>query len=721
MSAILCPVIDESFANAEAVDTFYDKIALDRIRKTYEVREQPILGSPGESCKTNLFFGFFFDGTKNNYIQAETGKNHSNVARLYDCYPGISVKGTLPDTFDWKYQPERYSHFFKAYIPGVASPFPQINDLGTGVMGAAGGHLGEARIVWGLIQAINNVHRYFHKGVPMILTEEANLLIRRIRLTKESRKAMVSRTKRQDSDHSDSMNWQFAREIFEIILLRLHKAIEKNLLDKNGVPKNKDPAVVKKIFVSVFGFSRGATQARAFTNWLLSLCKLDAILLGKSEGMTLGGFPVKFDFLGLFDTVASVGLGNSLGNSVAGKMFDGHGAWSDTEDSLRIPPDIRCIHLVAAHELRRSFPVDSISVKSVMPDNSLEVVVPGVHSDLGCGYAPLEQGRGARADGSDMLARIPLVYMYKMARLAGVPLKLELASAEAKKRFVIQPSTIKALNDYLAACKKTKGSVTEVMREQARLQMEWRLARRASGKTPLQSSPSFLRANNFDKNDLDSASREFEVEIAKFEVWLADKGKKFVPSAQERGFDNSHLDEWEEIATWWDKRSIPGPAVMTMFDDYVHDSRAWFKLIPGNPDNPEGAKAKLDEWTATRENEIARAKMRAKNRRDVERFSGQRTRDDRQPADESALSSDQLKAIAEYKRTGQIPRYQTIGREPYEACGETWWLAARAGYLRYRKIYGGWDSELLSQATPVENENPLFASSVSSNEGYKAG
>ncbi len=179
MSAILCPLIDGSFANAIAVKTLFSPEDLMLMRLDFTPREQPILGVPGESCKTNLFFGFFFDGTKNNYLQAELGKNHSNVARLYDCYPGLSVKGTLPPAMDWQYKPERYTHFFKVYVPGVASPFEQINDSGTDIKGAAAGYLGEARIVWGLIQAINNVHRYFLKGQPLILTEEANFLIKK--------------------------------------------------------------------------------------------------------------------------------------------------------------------------------------------------------------------------------------------------------------------------------------------------------------------------------------------------------------------------------------------------------------------------------------------------------------------------------------------------------------------------------------------------------------
>ncbi|MCV4690732.1 DUF2235 domain-containing protein, partial [Escherichia coli] len=89
--------------------------------------------------------------------------------------------------------------------------------------------------------------------------------------------------------------------------------------------------------------SRGATAARVFANWFVTLCELDAQLLGRS-GRTLGGFPVEFDFLGLFDTVASVGLASSA------LISHGHGDWADAEVSLRVPAGIKCTHLVSAHE-----------------------------------------------------------------------------------------------------------------------------------------------------------------------------------------------------------------------------------------------------------------------------------------------------------------------------------------------------------------------------------
>jgi hypothetical protein len=97
MSIKLCPIIPNGYQTATSRASLFSTFDLKDLERLEE-REQPPLGIPGQSCTTNLFFGFFFDGTKNNYVQAEAGKNHSNVARLYDCYPGLSVKGVLPES-----------------------------------------------------------------------------------------------------------------------------------------------------------------------------------------------------------------------------------------------------------------------------------------------------------------------------------------------------------------------------------------------------------------------------------------------------------------------------------------------------------------------------------------------------------------------------------------------------------------------------------------------
>jgi hypothetical protein len=674
-----------------------------------EMREQPILGVPGASCKTNLFFGFFFDGTKNNYVLAEKGKNHSNVARLYDCFPGLSVRGVLPASAEWQYKPANFTHFFKVYIPGVASPFKEVNDSGTGLestRGAAMGYRGEARIIWALIQAINNVHRYFYKA-PLVDAAEAAELVSQIDLSPANCRAM-------DPSLSLLLNIpsseEKTRKAFEMILNRLHKAVAQHWTDKQtGRPKKIDPGIVQTIYVSIFGFSRGATEARAFASWLFALCKLDGYLTGKPGATSLGGFDIKIDFMGLFDTVASIGAGNTLGNSIAGKRLDGHSSWAGS-GMLQVPAGIRCLHLVAAHEVRRSFPLDSIAVGQTMADNCSEVVFPGVHSDIGGGYCPCEQGKGADPDGVDMLARIPLVYMYKYARMAGVPLKLEHASEKAQQRFRIDPKTIKALNDYLALAKCKVGPLHTIMREQANLHMQWRLSRRAPGNSPLELTGSFARASVFDQNDLHSSNLDFEKEVAMFESWLAQKGRAFTARAQAPGFGNEHESEWQEIATWWKKPPAPAAAVQRFFDEYIHDSRAWFKLIPGNPDSEEDMHALLKEWVALRQSGRQRnalaEKLFQENQKALFRLVGRKqdANSPKPPPKPDGLTDAQRRAADEYLRTGRIPSMLTEGREPFEWAG----VGVKAGYLRYRKVYGGSDNVLISE-TPAAEPDRLQA------------
>ncbi|MDW5419288.1 hypothetical protein R6242_22200, partial [Iodobacter sp. CM08] len=43
------------------------------------------------TCEEDIFLGFFFDGTNNNKYRDTPEYCHSNVARLYEAYPG---KGT---------------------------------------------------------------------------------------------------------------------------------------------------------------------------------------------------------------------------------------------------------------------------------------------------------------------------------------------------------------------------------------------------------------------------------------------------------------------------------------------------------------------------------------------------------------------------------------------------------------------------------------------------
>lgn len=674
MSATLCPLIRGGFAHATEFKMLFDKDEQNTIR-THETREQPKIGVPGKSCETQLFFGFFFDGTRNNYeASSKSGKqNHTNIARLYDCYPGLSVPGVLPKETDWDYKPDRYSHFFRVYVPGVGTEFKQIKDSGTGLgatMGAAAGWGGAPRIVWALVQAINNVHRYFFKH-PLIDNDEAYDLAHQV--------AIDSKTLYQTKPGSYwaelfKQKDDKTRKTIEDMLRRLHTALTPHWIDKMlGRPPKIDPGIVTKINISIFGFSRGAAQARGFANWLLAMCQRDAELHGRGNAtMTLGGFPVDFTFMGVLDTVASIGMPNTMGNQWGLGMADGHSAWADTDVSLRIPEEIPTLHLVAAHEVRRSFPLDSVSVGAGMPARCEELVFPGVHSDVGGAYAPTEQGKGLDPTGADMLSRIPLVYLYRAARLSGVPLKLELAKAEVKQRFALAPSAIAAFNAYIGQCKIQRGTLTAIMREQRRLFIQWKLLRAANATAALESTASFTRASSFDQNDLHSANMEFGQELAAFNTWRAAQGDRFQPQTQAAGFDNEHLPEWKEISTWWTPSPMLTAEVTGFFDDYVHDSRAWFKLWPdgagGSPDNEDEMHALLKSWVARR---WAAEQARKRN-----------------PRARDGLTAEQGRAADLYAQSGKIPRMDNAGRETY--------ALARAGYLRYRKVYAGGDTVLLS-------------------------
>ncbi|EPN04355.1 hypothetical protein A253_11204, partial [Pseudomonas syringae pv. actinidiae ICMP 19102] len=85
----------------------------------------------------------------------------------------------------------------------------------------------------------------------------------------------------------------------------------------------------------------------------------------------------------------------------------------------------RCLHLAASFEQRLCFPLESIRRESgSYPVNSLEVIYPGVHSDLGGGYPPGDQGKAIGRDDRFLLSQIALNEMYADAFAHGAPLKI---------------------------------------------------------------------------------------------------------------------------------------------------------------------------------------------------------------------------------------------------------------------------------------------------------
>ncbi|EXU76588.1 phospholipase effector Tle1 domain-containing protein [Erwinia mallotivora] len=130
----------------------------------------------------------------------------------------------------------------------------------------------------------------------------------------------------------------------------------------------------------LFGFSRGAAAARHFANRVFSQDR--AIIAALQQGLCgldyQGAAAGKVRFLGLFDTVAAIGsAANGLNPNSA----------HSGEVQLELRPGVaeKVFHLTARHECRFNFALNS--VKPAWP----ELALPGVHSDIGGGYHPVEE------------------------------------------------------------------------------------------------------------------------------------------------------------------------------------------------------------------------------------------------------------------------------------------------------------------------------------------
>jgi Uncharacterized alpha/beta hydrolase domain (DUF2235) len=354
---------------------------------------------PTSTCQQTLTLSFFFDGTGNNLDADVNTWEHSNVARLY--------RSHLED--------DEAKGVYKFYLAGIGTLFKdrEVDDPGGTMFGPAFGAQGQARL-----------------------------------------------------------DFAFAR-------LR-EKVQQAEARAEN--PTNK----ICWIKVSAFGFSRGAALARAFCRDLQKRCEQDA---GSSTGWRLkqGRYPIEITFLGLFDTVASAGLPPSSNNlsrnryvkaagwatnplgTAAAKLLgtpelkqlafgapgadpapglaDGHAAWAK---GMQIGAMVqRCVHMMASHENRNSFALDSTlyevapnSLKFTFPSSVSESFCPGVHSDVGGGYRPGEGG--CKPERGAQLSLIPLRAMHAEA-VNHVPLRPLSAIRDQAQRedFALDPEGAK--------------------------------------------------------------------------------------------------------------------------------------------------------------------------------------------------------------------------------------------------------------------------------------
>ncbi|MCT8349956.1 DUF2235 domain-containing protein [Photorhabdus temperata] len=363
-------------------------------------------------CKT-LHVSLFFDGTGNNLYNDlyQAVPNHpTNIARLFQATIGAGYVGgasgkPLLDDID-----STGGKYFKYYIPGVGTPFPEINDLDYTTLGLAAADRGEDRINWALLRLIDVLKRVLANDK---IDDTA---------CQKSLEAMATTWHTLGLGGAHNRYGEFYKQF---------SGLKRELVIARSQPgRGKSKLLGMKLYV--YGFSRGAAEARAFVSWLAELLpppkednsKPSQCLQAKNETDPECNLPISVEFLGLFDTVASVGVSHVV------PVVEGHMAWADGTQELPSEETYgglvkRCVHLVSTHEQRLSFPMDSIRRSDgTYPTGSTEVIYPGVHSDLGGGYPPGEQGKSIGERDNLLLSQISLHEMYAAAFEVGAPLKV---------------------------------------------------------------------------------------------------------------------------------------------------------------------------------------------------------------------------------------------------------------------------------------------------------
>lgn len=435
---------------------------------------------PEPCCKT-LHISLCFDGT-NNHEPSDSIADPtctSNVARLFH-----ASLGQVPEAVD--------KGFFAYYSPGVGTVFEEIQEYAPNQSGLIGASGGEDRINWGLTRLIAALKEAMRgEGQQPLSIAQTQALV-------------------------EAMGTNWAKSVLSGGLLengaRKRKAAIQLYEDqlasvlKERQNSDKKPEILA-LRLYVYGFSRGAAQARTFANWLMELTRQQS---GEASEYRFAGLPISIEFLGLFDTVAAVGLADSA-PFAAGHMDWASGTMRLPDEQACMPTGLpedcgflkRCVHLVSAHEQRASFPLDSIrrreknadgtrnekAASTYRKDHWWEYVYPGMHSDVGGGYPPGDQGK-ARGGQGELMSQIPLHHMYRSAFAAGAPLQVPKSVAEGLEEWrTMSGDTLDefAVSDVLIgrfnAWQKqaVAGSLEDVIKREQALITAWRIDRYAGG------------------------------------------------------------------------------------------------------------------------------------------------------------------------------------------------------------------------------------------------
>jgi len=148
------------------------------------------------------------------------------------------------------------------------------------------------------------------------------------------------------------------KDYYDIGGLAFGTTVKQHAIDKLNEIKTVIDQYPKdqKIIIDVYGFSRGATSARDFINMF------NAQYADVTKGSAIG-------FVGLFDTVATVGAANAYNYNLNLNL--------NTNSAQQM------VHLTANNEFRANFPLNKMGSSG---SNMVEIGMIGAHADIGGGY-----------------------------------------------------------------------------------------------------------------------------------------------------------------------------------------------------------------------------------------------------------------------------------------------------------------------------------------------
>lgn len=170
------------------------------------------------------------------------------------------------------------------------------------------------------------------------------------------------------------------------VIAKVRKAVE--MLNRKIESYKSAPRTKFQLHFHLFGFSRGATTARIF-NYIVDANKTDAQtnggvvteedlerIAGTKNFLRLGNrLDIKSKevcFMGIFDTVASIGLFQG------GVNVDDFGLYA-TNQAREV------FHICAMDEVRKNFALVDIESSVEEKGSNLELFIPGCHTDIGGG------------------------------------------------------------------------------------------------------------------------------------------------------------------------------------------------------------------------------------------------------------------------------------------------------------------------------------------------